>query len=99
MKFTVIDRPRAPGDAQEAWDRAEETLRAIAYRAHRARRRRSRGSRKSRKLFEQRVVTRALIRDSALATEARRVQREVGELVDVQITDWREESKYSTVEI
>lgn len=99
MKFTILSRPQAPGAAQEAWDRAETTLRAIAHRAHQARRRRPRGSRKSRKLFEQRVVIRALAREFSLAMEARLIQQEVGELVDVQITDWREESKYSTIEI
>ena len=97
MKLKLLDRPRDPGPKQDAWDEARATLERLAWAEYRGRRRKVRGSRRSRKLFLERVVSRAIQRQDLLTIEAYQTLNEVGEIVEVALSDWREEGLFSTV--
>lgn len=105
MKLKVLDRPRT-GDGLEArqrrWDEAQREQRTLADQqraSRRSHRRRKGGSRRARKLFEERVIGPAVQRALNRLAVLKGIEQEVGEIIDLTITDWVEIAKYDTITI
>jgi len=105
VKLKVLDRPRT-GDGleerQRRWDEAQVEERTLADQQRAARRRHRRrkgGSRRARKLFEERVIGPAVQRALNRLAVLKGIEQEVGELVELTITDFVESDKYDTVTI